>query len=35
LYGIATFLLERAPMVMKLNVANLYDFDTGAGIHRH
>jgi glyoxylase-like metal-dependent hydrolase (beta-lactamase superfamily II) len=24
-----------APMVMKLNVANLYDFVTGAGIHRH
>ena len=23
-----------APMVMKLNVANLYDFVTGAGIHR-
>ncbi len=24
-----------APMVMKMNVANLYDFVTGAGIHRH
>ena len=24
-----------APMVMKLNVANLYDYVTGAGIHRH
>ncbi len=23
-----------APMVMKMNVANLYDFATGAGIHR-
>jgi hypothetical protein len=23
-----------APMVMKMNVANLYDFVTGAGIHR-
>jgi hypothetical protein len=23
-----------APMVMKLNVANLYDYVTGAGIHR-
>ena len=24
-----------APNVMKLNVANLYDFVTGAGIHRY
>jgi hypothetical protein len=24
-----------APRVMKLNVANLYDYVTGAGIHRH
>jgi len=23
-----------APMVMKMNVANLYDFVTSAGIHR-
>jgi hypothetical protein len=23
-----------APMVMRLNVANLYDYVTGAGIHR-
>ena len=23
-----------APMVMKMNVANLYDFVTGSGIHR-
>ena len=23
-----------APMVMKLNIANLYDYVTGAGIHR-
>jgi hypothetical protein len=23
-----------APMVMKMNVANLYDYVTGAGIHR-
>jgi hypothetical protein len=24
-----------APMVMKMNVTNLYDFVTGAGIHAH
>jgi len=23
-----------APMVMKMNVANLYDYVTGSGIHR-